>query len=92
MNLVQNRQIPIETLMGALKNNLTYSIIGVGDDLVKYIEHINHTNEITQDTEPMEIDSIAPLSNYLADTFTNISSGSRAVKPAMSSSTFAKFL
>lgn len=92
LDLVQNRQIASESLMRAVHNNLSHSVMGVRDDLVKYIEHLKHTDDLAQGVEPMEVDSIGPIPNNLADTLANIASCTLAVEQAPSaSSAFTKF-
>lgn len=70
----------MKSLLRTILNNLTHNVISFSDDLVKYIEHMKHTNEIFQGGEPMEIHSIGPFPNYLADTLANIADRTLAIK------------
>lgn len=72
LDLVQNRQRAIE------------SLIRVRDHLVKHIEYFKNTHDLAQGVAPMEIDSISPIPNYLANTVANIGSGTLDVQQVAS--------
>lgn len=63
LDLVRDRQVALETLIGAVHNDLTHSMSSVHENFGKYLKEHGTQDKLSTDPDVMQIDFIGAVPN-----------------------------